>query len=93
MEANHNPDNYLAWAIITTVLCCLPFGIVAIIKSSRVDTLWAQGQYDEAVKSANDARKWCIISAVSCAIIAIIYTILIIAVGTFSLFTEFNYFN
>ncbi|MDR2764224.1 MAG: CD225/dispanin family protein [Tannerella sp.] len=37
------PENYLVWAILTTVLCCFPLGIVSIINSSNVSTLYAQG--------------------------------------------------
>ena len=81
MEQTHKPDNYLVWSILTTVLCCLPFGIVAIVKSSKVDTLWAQGYYDEAIKSANDAKKWCIIGAVSSVIFEILYVVFIIGLG------------
>lgn len=50
------PDNNLVWAILCTVLCCLPLGIVAIIKSSNVNTLWAQGNYEAAQKAADDAK-------------------------------------
>lgn len=32
------PDNNLVWAILSTVLCCLPLGIVAIIKSTQVNS-------------------------------------------------------
>ena len=56
----NKPDNYLVWAILSTVLCCLPLGIVAIIKASKVDSLWAQGLQDEAIQTAKDAKKWCI---------------------------------
>ena len=68
------PNNYLVWAILTTVCCCLPFGIVAIVKSSKVNTLYAAGQYELAAKQAEDAKKWCIIAAVTGAVISIIYT-------------------
>ena len=57
------PDNNLVWAILSTVLCCLPLGIVSIIKSTNVNTLWAQGQYDEARKAADDAKKFAMWSA------------------------------
>lgn len=77
------PDNHLVWAILTTVLCCLPLGIVSIIKSTQVNTLWAQGQYDAARKSADDAKKWAmwsaIVSVVLFVIIGIIYAIAIAA--------------
>ena len=71
------PNNYLVWAILTTLLCCLPFGIVAIIKSTQVDTLWASGKYDEAYASADASKKWSIAAAVSSAVIAIIYAIVL----------------
>lgn len=69
------PNNYLVWAILTTVCCCLPFGIVAIVKSSKVNTLYAAGQYELAAKQAEDAKKWCIIGAVTGGVVSIIYMI------------------
>lgn len=56
--------NYLTQAVLVTLLCCLPFGIVAIVKASQVNTLLAAGKYDEAVKASEDAKKWCWISFV-----------------------------
>ncbi len=58
------PDNYLVWAILVTVLCCLPFGIVSIVYSTKVSGLWAQGRYPEAQTAADNAKKWAIIGAV-----------------------------
>jgi len=52
------PTNYLVPAILTTILCCLPFGIVSIVYSSKVDSLWAQGRCQEALDSARKARNW-----------------------------------
>lgn len=37
------PANYLAWSIITTLLFCLPLGIVAIIYASKVQGAWYSG--------------------------------------------------
>jgi hypothetical protein len=59
------PDNYLVWAILTTLFCCLPTGIVSIVYSTKVSGLWAQGQYAEARAAADNAKKWAIISAVA----------------------------
>ena len=58
------PENYLVWAILTTVLCCLPLGIVSLVYSTRVSGLWGQGRFAEAQTAANNAKKWAIISAV-----------------------------
>ena len=52
------PDNWLVWAILSTVLCCLPLGIVAIIKACKVDTLWAEGKHEEAIAAAKEAKTW-----------------------------------
>ncbi len=52
------PDNFLAWSILATIFCCLPFGIAAIVYSSRVDGLWREGDYDGAKEAAQKAKKW-----------------------------------
>lgn len=74
------PDNYLVWAILTTVFCCLPLGIVSIVKSSQVSGLWAQGRYAEAHNASEDAKKWAIWSAIVGAIIIVIVIITNVAV-------------
>ena len=75
------PDNYLVWAILSTLLCCLPFGIVAIIKATQVDTYWAHGNYEDAIASANAAKKWTFIGAGSALVCWVLYLlILLIAV-------------
>ena len=50
------PDNWLVWAILSTILCCLPLGVVSIIYAAKVDNLWASGQYDEAERASKNAR-------------------------------------
>jgi hypothetical protein len=77
------PNNYLVWSILATLFCCLPFGIVAIVKSSQVNGLWAQGRYAEAQASAESAKKWVMWSVVAWVIVAIIYGILF-AIGAFN---------
>ena len=59
------PNSYMVWAILVTIFCCLPFGIVAIIKAANVNSLWYSGRRDEARLSSDDAKKWCIYSAVA----------------------------
>lgn len=63
------PETHMAGAILATICCCLPFGIVAIVKANQVSSLYAQGLYDAAYLAADDARKWTIISVV-CGIIS-----------------------
>ena len=70
------PDNYLVWAILTTVLCCLPVGIVSIVYSTKVSGLWSQGRYAEAQAAADSAKKWAIIAAIVGAVVGIMIVML-----------------
>ena len=67
------PSNHLIWSILVTVLCCLPLGVAAIVKSSQVNALWAQGNYGQAQKAADDAKKFAIWGAIAGVIIMVIY--------------------
>ena len=40
----------------------MPLGIVAIVYSCQVDTLYGQGKEEEARKAAGDAAFWCNLS-------------------------------
>jgi len=67
------PDNNLVWAILTTILCCLPFGIVSIVYAAKVDGLWTSGQHAEARAAANSAKTWAIAAAVCGLVGSLIY--------------------
>ncbi len=85
MDNNQNmgtpPDNNLVWAILCTVLCCLPLGIVAIIKSTKVKELWALGDHDGANKAAADAKKYSIWGAAIGVIFVVLYVIFVVVLG------------
>ena len=75
------PPNYLVWAILTTIFCCLPFGIVSIIFAAQVNSKWIAGDYDGARNSSKNAKTWAWVSfAVGIAGI-VIYMIAIFALG------------
>jgi Interferon-induced transmembrane protein len=75
------PDSNLVWGILSTVLCCLPLGIVSIVYASKVSGLWAQGRYAEAQEASANAKKWAIWGAVAGVIVGIIYGIIAAAGG------------
>ena len=52
------PDSFMVWAILSTIFCCLPFGIASIVNASKVDGLWASGDYNGANEAARKARTW-----------------------------------
>lgn len=72
------PDNCLVWAILATVFCCLPFGIVSIVYAAKVDSEWALGHYDEAEAAARTARTWAIVSIVVPLVVLFLYIAVII---------------
>ena len=58
------PESNLIWGVVTTVCCCLPFGIASIIQASKVSNYWDGGQYEMAYEAAAKAKKYAIIGAV-----------------------------
>ena len=72
------PSNNLVWAILTTVLCCLPFGIVAIYYACKVDGFWFAGYKDEARRYADKAKTWSIVSAIIGVVIVTVYIIFVV---------------
>ena len=67
------PDNYLAWSVIVTILCCLIPGIIAIIFSASVSSKYYRGDLEGARRASRNAQIWCIISIVSGIIWATLY--------------------
>lgn len=67
------PDNYLVWAILSTICCCLPFGIVAIVYASKVDSYYATNQVQLAYDASSKAKNWIIAAAATGVVIDIIY--------------------
>ena len=55
--------NRLVWAILTTLFCCLPLGIVSIIHAAQVDGKRAAGDMRGARESSDKAKFWAILSA------------------------------
>lgn len=58
------PDSLLIWSILSTVVCCLPIGLIAVVHATRVDPLWNQGEYEAATREAQSARIGCIVSCI-----------------------------
>ncbi len=76
------PPNNLVWAILSTVLCCIPIGIYSIVLSTKVNTLWAQGDAAGAQKAADDAKKWAIIGAVTGFVLVSLYVIFVVVLAS-----------
>src|SRR6202790_5780513 len=55
-------QNYLVFAILTTVFCCLPAGIPAIIYAAQVNSKLQAGDLAGAQVASRNAKMWCLIS-------------------------------
>jgi len=73
---SQNVPNYLPQAILTTIFCCLPFGIVAIVYAAQVNSKLAAGDYEGALSASKSAKLWSWISFGSGLAIVVIYFIL-----------------
>jgi len=54
--------SYMAQAILCTLFCCLPFGIVAIVYAAQVNRHLAAGNYAQAQEASDKAKMWCWLS-------------------------------
>lgn len=68
---------YLVLSIITTLCCCLPFGIVGIVYSAKINSAVNSRDWEAAQKAAKTAKIWIIVSAIVGIIVEIIYVALI----------------
>ena len=80
-NAPPRPDNNMVWAILSTILCCLPLGVVAIIKASNVNSLYDRGDYAGAEEAAKSAKTWAMWGAISAVIIWALYLLFIVVLG------------
>jgi hypothetical protein len=54
--------NYLVQSILVTLCCCLPFGIVAVVYSSQVNSKLASGDVIGAEAASRNARMWVLVA-------------------------------
>ncbi len=52
------PKNWLVESVLMTSICCLPFGILALIKSLRVEELHTQRDYKGAKEASKQAGNY-----------------------------------
>ncbi len=73
------PSNHLAMAIITTIICCLPAGIVSIVYATQVNSKYNAGDYEGAQRASKNAKTWWIVSMVTALVILIGYIVFVFA--------------
>ena len=56
---------YLVVSIISTLCCCIPFGIVAIVFSATINSAVTSGNMEEAKKATKTAKIWIIVAVIA----------------------------
>ncbi len=80
--AKRMPENYLAFAMICTIVCFAPVGIFALYSSLRVNQLWEEKKFLKARKASKITRAICF-----CTIVAgVIFWIGILSGAFFNIF-------
>lgn len=93
-QLNYNQQKPLNWvpylvlSIISTVCCCLPFGIVAIVFSAKINSAMAAGNIEEAQHAAKNAKIWIIVAFA----VGIIVNIITFMLGMTGIVGEYYYY-
>jgi len=74
-------ESYLIPSILVTVLCCLPFGIPAIVFAAQVQEKLNRGDIAGAQHASKNAKTWCIVAAAVPLVFGVLYVLLMIVIG------------
>lgn len=83
------PPNHLVWAILSTIFCCLPLGVVSIVFAAQVNGKHASGDIAGAQEASRKARSFALWSTIIGAVVIVLYIVGLVAFGlSFSGSTE-----
>lgn len=74
------PQNYLVWAILSTIFCCLPLGVVSIVFAAQVNGKWAAGDFGGAQDSSRKAKQFAMWSTIVGAVVDVLVLVFYIVV-------------
>ena len=75
------PDSNLVWAILSTIFCCIPTGVVAIIYASKVSDRYLMGDIKGAYDASKKAKNWALYGLLASVVVGIIYFVCFLAIG------------
>ncbi len=67
------PNTWLVQSILATICCCLPFGIVGIVNATKVESYYMRGDYANAIRCSENAKKWTIWAVIAAVIFVVLY--------------------
>ena len=74
--AGQPPPNYLIPAILVTIFCCLPLGVVSIVFAAQVNSKYQAGDISGAQEASKKAKLFAMISAGVGVVVIVIAVIL-----------------
>jgi hypothetical protein len=81
-------DSYMLQAVLSTIFCCAPFGIVAMVYAAKVNTLKEEDDIEGALRASQKARKWCKVSLITQLSIVAVYLLFALVVSLFAIFSK-----
>lgn len=75
-ERPPKPISHLDLAILSTLFCCLPLGIVSIVYAAKVNDLYNAGDYAGAQDASDKAMKYAEWGAFAAIIFGLLYLLL-----------------
>ena len=73
------PKTWLVESILVTLFCCLPFGVVAIVNSSKVESHFYEGNIEASERASKNAKIWVMWSFFPALAFWVLYLILMVA--------------
>ena len=73
---NATVPNHMVGAILSTVFCCVPGGIISIVYASQVNSKLAQGDIEGAKAASKTANNWIIANIIIGVVVGLLYVIL-----------------
>lgn len=67
------PPTFMFWAILSTLCCCFPAGLVALFFSMSVSSRYYAGDYEQAARNSRNTEIWIIISIVAGIVFGALY--------------------
>ncbi|XP_071499083.1 proline-rich transmembrane protein 1-like [Diadema antillarum] len=64
-QTEPQPPDYLPLALVVTVCCCLPFGIIGVVKAMEVRNRYTIGDMMGAREASRAAKRWSLAGLIS----------------------------
>lgn len=81
------PKTYFLESILTLLFCCLPLGIIALIKANSVESLYRSGDYVGSERASQEAKKYIKWSLIGAVLVYGLYAMILLGLGGLSYFS------